>query len=100
MNAVRFTRMLVCVLFFVLFALIPSPAANAQSEVFAKWTARFDAARGNDAPVALAADSGGNVFVTGNACFNLGCTNQQAVTIKYDPSDKALWKAWLTSSAG
>jgi hypothetical protein len=31
---------------------------------------------------------------------NAGCTDQEAVTIKYDPSGNLLWKAWLKSPVG
>ena len=69
-------------------------SSRAQSDVFTKWAARFDAARGLDQPVALAADSQGNVYVTGSSFVD---TNQEALTIKYDSRGKLIWKAWLTA---
>jgi len=68
--------------------------SRAQSDVFTKWVARFDAARGLDQPVALAADSQGNVYVTGSSFVD---TNQEALTIKYDSRGKLIWKAWLAA---
>ena len=32
--------------------------------------------------------------------MDAGCTDQEAVTIKYDPSGNLLWKAWLKSPVG
>jgi hypothetical protein len=66
---------------------------------------------GSSQPAAIVADSlaqlpysrigaGGNAFVTGHACVNAGCTDQEAVTIKYDPNGNLLWKAWLKSPVG
>jgi hypothetical protein len=66
---------------------------------------------GSSQPAAIVADSlgdsayslygpGGNAFVTGQACVNAGCTDQEAVTIKYDPIGNLLWKAWLKSPVG
>jgi len=69
----------------LLTVLLLDPSASAQSQVFPKWTARFDAAKLNDAPVAVATDTSGNVYVTGSACLAGSCSNLQAVTIKFDP---------------
>src|SRR5215472_4569321 len=91
---------LACANLFLLTVLLLDSSASAQSQVFPKWTARFDARKQNDAPVAMTTDASGNVFVTGSACIGVNCSDQEAVTIKYDCQGNALWKAWLSSPTG
>jgi hypothetical protein len=91
---------------FLLALLLPT-ASRAQSSGSTKWLATFngtgDSNGGNGASLAaVAADPEGNVYVTGAGLVRLNycpppesCT--QAITIKYDPSGKALWKDWLTA---
>jgi len=90
--------------FLLALLLVPAPS-RAQSSGSTKWLATFSGSGngGETQPLAIAADPQGNVYVTGwdqvstNYCPPpTSCT--QAVTIKYDPSGKALWKDWLTSS--
>src|SRR5262249_60705335 len=91
---------LACANLFLLTVLLLDSSASAQSQVFPKWTARFDARKQNDAPFAMATDASGNVFVTGRACIGVNCSDQEAGTIKYDSKGNALWKAWLTLPVG
>lgn len=78
--------------------------ARAQSQVFPKWVARYDAARAFDASAAMAADGRGNTYVTGTACINLAasdptlCADNEALTIRYDSQGQIVWKAWLSST--
>jgi hypothetical protein len=82
----------------VLLSLVFADTSRAQSDVFTKWIARFDAAHSLDQPVALATDSRGNVYVTGWSCVDVNtCADQEALTIKYDSSGKLIWKAWLSA---
>ena len=67
---------------------------------FQRYAARFDAAQSNDSPSAIAADAQGDVYVTGQSCVDSSCEDQEALTIKYDPSSNVLWKAWLKSPVG
>ncbi len=53
-----------------------------------KWTNRFDGGFGDDRPKALAADSVGNVYVTG---LSESGTFYDYATIKYSPSGAAVW---------
>jgi len=79
------------------------PASRAQSSGSAKWVATFDVPSGGGMPAATATDSLGNVYVTGgfgvpsNECPPPESCSQ-AVTIKYDPSGKVLWKDWLSTT--
>jgi len=43
-------------------------SSRAQSEVYTKWIARFDAAHAFDQAIAMAVDGKGNTFVTGQTC--------------------------------
>jgi len=78
-------------------------AAHAQSQVFPKWVARYDAAHSFDAPAAMAADGRGGTYVTGTACTGATasdptvCADNEALTIKYDSQGQIVWKAWLSS---
>jgi hypothetical protein len=67
---------------------------------FQRYAARFDAAQSNDSPSAITADAQGDVYVTGQSCVDIACEDQEALTIKYDPSSNVLWKAWLKSPVG
>src|SRR5215467_8947870 len=91
---------LACANLFLLAVLLLDSSASAQSQVFPKWTARFDARKQNDVPMAMATDASGNVFVTGRACIAANCSDEEALTIKYDSKGNVLWKAWLTSPTG
>jgi hypothetical protein len=78
------------------------PASRAQSSGSTKWVATFDVLGGGGIPAATATDSLGNVYVTGG--FGVPSKDcpppescSQAVTIKYDPSGKVLWKDWLST---
>jgi hypothetical protein len=81
------------------------PASRAQSSGSTKWVATFQnlgPLSGEAQPAAVATDSAGNVYVTGWATVSenfcpppQSCT--QALTIKYDPSGKVLWKDWLST---
>ncbi len=72
-------------------------ASYAQSEVFTKWTARYDAAHSFDAPSAVAADGKGNTFLTGAACVDSKCADSESLTIRYDSNGKLVWRAFLSS---
>jgi hypothetical protein len=74
-------------------------SSRAQSEVYTKWVARWDAAHARDEPSAMAVDGKGNTFVTGFSCFANPCT-QGALTIKYDSKGNTVWRAWLSSGTG
>jgi hypothetical protein len=58
------------------------------------------ATEGASQPSAIVADPEGDAFVTGQTCVDSACTNQEALTIKYDPTGKLLWKASLKSPIG
>ena len=75
-------------------------SASAQSQVFQKWAASFDAAGSFDTPVALTSDLQGNAYVTGSSCVVSSCSDQEALTIKYGSNGQLLWKAWLTGAGG
>ncbi|MGC2529700.1 MAG: choice-of-anchor D domain-containing protein [Candidatus Acidiferrum sp.] len=75
-------------------------SATAQSQVFQKWDATFDAAGSFDTPVALTSDVQGNAYVTGSSCVVSSCSDQEALTIKYGPKGQFLWKAWLKGAGG
>lgn len=83
---------------------LSASVARAQSQVFPKWVARYDAAHAFDSPAAMAADGSGNTYVTGTACLNLAaadptvCADNEALTIRYDSQGQIVWKAWLSST--
>jgi hypothetical protein len=81
---------------FSLAFLLASPSC-AQSEVFTKWMARYDAAHSFDAPSAMAVDGKGNTFVTGAACVDSKCADSESLTVRYDSNGKLIWRAFLSS---
>jgi hypothetical protein len=91
------------ILAFLIVCMALVPASRAQSSGSAKWVATFDVPSGGGMPAATATDSLGNVYVTGgfgvpsNECPPPESCSQ-AVTIKYDPSGKVLWKDWLSTT--
>jgi hypothetical protein len=80
----------------VLFYAAPLQAQNPSL----RYAAQFDDAHSNDSPAAIAADAAGNTYVTGQACVDSTCADQEALTIKYGPNGNVLWKAWLKSPVG
>ncbi len=64
-----------------------------------QYVANFGEA-GSSQPTAIVVDSAGNAFVTGQACVDAACTDQEAVTIGYSPLEYPFWKAWLKSPVG
>ena len=71
---------------FLVFALLLSclaSAVHAQSQVFPKWVARYDAVHLFDEPANMAADGKGNVYVTGSAC-----EEEEALTIRVRSAGK------------
>ncbi len=72
-------------------------SSRAQSEVYTKWTARFDAAHAFDQPIAMAVDGKGNTFVTGQTCVANPCStvSQESLTIAYDSKGNVKWRAFL-----
>jgi hypothetical protein len=85
--------------FLLSFILVTS--SRAQSEVYTKWTARFDAAHAFDQPFAMAVDGKGNTFVTGQTCVANPCStvNQESLTIAYDSKGNVKWRAFLGQDA-
>src|SRR5258706_5582992 len=85
--------------FLLSFILVTS--SRAQSEVYTKWTARFDAAHAFDQPFAMAVDGKGNTFVTGQTCVANPCStvNQESLTIAYDSKGNVKWRAFLGQAA-
>jgi hypothetical protein len=65
------------------------------------WTWRYDGAgHGNDAPVEMVVDGGGNVYVTGSAAVT-GTGMSGAVTVKLSPAGTKLWaKTYVGPDAG
>jgi hypothetical protein len=74
-------------------------SSRAQSEVYTKWTARFDAAHTEDDPAAMALDGKGNTFVTGNTCIDNPCTNVESLTIGYNSNGNVKWRAFLSGTS-
>jgi hypothetical protein len=72
-------------------------SSRAQSEVYTKWIARFDAAHAFDQPIAMAVDGKGNTFVTGQTCVANPCStvSQESLTIAYDSKGNVKWRAFL-----
>src|SRR5712671_2805377 len=84
-----------------LLTLIIATTSRAQSNVYTKWVARWDAAHARDEPSAMAVDGKGNTFVTGFSCFANPCTQGAgALTIKYDSKGNTVWRAWLSGGTG
>jgi hypothetical protein len=84
-----------------LLAIVLCSASPLRAQIaFQRYAARFDAAQSNDSPSAIVADVQGDVYVTGQSCVDSSCEDQEALTIKYDPSSNVLWKAWLKSPVG
>src|SRR5258708_28005671 len=52
-----------------LLSFVFATTSRAQSEVFTKWVARFDAAHAFDQPFAMAVDGKGNTFLTRHTCL-------------------------------
>lgn len=78
------------------------PASRAQSSGSTKWSATFDIPGGNAQPAAVAIDSQSNVYVTGGVVVPSNyCpppkSCAEALTVKYDPSGKALWRDSLST---
>ncbi|RJP78523.1 MAG: T9SS C-terminal target domain-containing protein [Candidatus Zixiibacteriota bacterium] len=66
---------------------------------FLLWEARYDGpAQGEDRGLAVAADSGGNVYVTGTSAAP--GTGLDFVTLKYSPAGTLLWHARYDGPAG
>ncbi len=84
-------------LFLLSFVFVPS--SRAQSEVYTKWIARFDAAHTEDDPAAMALDGKGNTFVTGNTCIDNPCTNVESLTIGYNSNGNVKWRAFLSGTS-
>lgn len=85
-----------------LLALLLVPTSQAQASGSTKWLATFTEGFGGG-PAAVAIDSQGNAYVTGRDLVSSNyCpppeSCSQAVTIKYSPSGKALWKDWLSTT--
>ena len=72
-------------------------SSRAQSEVYTKWIARFDAAHAFDQAIAMAVDGKGNTFVTGQTCVANPCStvSQESLTIAYDSKGNVKWRAFL-----
>ncbi len=82
-----------------LLPLVFTTTSRAQSEVFTKWIARFDAAHAFDQPSAMAADGKGNTFVSGSTCIDNPCTNVESLTIGYNPNGNVKWRAFLSGTS-
>jgi uncharacterized delta-60 repeat protein len=64
------------------------------------WTARYDGpVNDDDAALALAVDSSGNVYVTGVSFGGIG-TGLDYATVKYDSSGNELWDARYNGGSG
>lgn len=84
----------------VLLAIVLCCAAPTRAQVASEqYVANFGEA-GSSQPTAIVVDSAGNAFVTGRACVDAACTDQEAVTIGYAPLEYPFWKAWLKSPVG
>src|SRR6267154_850190 len=82
-----------------LLSFVFAAGSHAQSNVYAKWVTRFDAAHAGDVPAAMDVDGKGNTFVTGSTCIVNPCTNTESLTIAYNSNGNAVWKAFLSGSA-
>jgi hypothetical protein len=88
---------LVCSFFLTL---VFATTSDAQSNVYTKWVARWDAAHSRDEPSAMTVDGKGNTFVTGFTCFASPCSSGNALTIKYDSKGNIAWRASLPNGTG
>jgi hypothetical protein len=84
-----------------LLSFVFATTSRAQSEVFTKWIARFDAAHAFDQAIAMAVDGKGNTFVTGQTCVANPCStaSQESLTIAYDSKGNVKWRAFLGQAA-
>lgn len=66
--------------------------AEAQSPVSLKWTETWQPGYSPNNPVAIAADSAGNVIAVGES-------GDQPLAIKYDTNGNTVWRNWLSSQS-
>lgn len=88
--------------FILIILVIGTVQPAAAQSVRAQWVSRVNGLiqepYDNTNPKGMAGDVNGNVYVTGS--MSLSTSNTSALTIKYDPFGKVLWKAWLTGTGG
>jgi hypothetical protein len=76
----------------------PAGAQNVRTQWVSRVNGLIQEPYDNTTPKGIAGDVNGNVYVTGS--MSLSTSNTVALTIKYDPFGKVLWKAWLTGTGG
>jgi hypothetical protein len=74
-----------------------APSARGQGNVLTLWNNTYgNALTSNAQAAAIAGDGDGDAVVTGWACSDLACSDQEALTVKFNHS-VIEWKAWLSS---
>jgi hypothetical protein len=83
---------------FTLGIIEPAAAQNVRTQWVSRVNGLVQPPDNNTAARAIAGDKNDNVYVTGQ--MTISKFNTEAVTIKYDPFGKVVWKAFLTGPGG